>query len=579
MMSGGNEKDPAIRTRGWFSHLPPELVVMVASHLDVSSYLALASTSTNLSETLVSQLQWDELLKRTRLDLNLWMALLRRGDLFGPKFGQGSNRRYMKMVWMHGDELDEEGGDYDREDEDNHRAFVMLPWEQVNEWALPILLPWEGEPEQVSEWEQVRESEEEQDSDWEEEQEDKFRKVFYQECEEEEKLDMVRTTEMLEMHKELNQLIGLLKLVDDPEKKLLLSLLHTICQRFPIINGLCPREGRQYKKIEVFLSCPHCGAVHGVTLFGFFLLQQVEAGVRGTNVVPLQKLKVINAANGGDIEDHLESFAAHILRQNQPVESLVETNWSNSCEKRLKLLEHCAIWKLECLYFEDHDNDHEQDETTELWEKLWKGWARLAAKGTIVELMTCAKILKHGNIADLKKVWEITTEKWKVECSERCSREIELGVDLEWSKILALLKKIKTGTYSHDSIKVYNGSKWGTSQTRCELMMDLKQLLDGAATVSSEAPPEPFDRPCPGDLCGRSRDPTRDRRARYWETKCDMCRRHLCSYSNIVKRCSLDCGFHHCHKSLPGDNVVWSFTDKDSEESHCPNCPCPPLLA
>ena len=78
------------------SKLAPELVVMVASHLDVSSYLALASTSTNLSETLVSQLQWDELLKRTRLDLNLWMALLRRGDLFGPKFGQGSNRRYMK---------------------------------------------------------------------------------------------------------------------------------------------------------------------------------------------------------------------------------------------------------------------------------------------------------------------------------------------------------------------------------------------------------------------------------------------------------------------------------------------------
>ena len=141
----------------------------------------------------------------------------------------------------------------------------MLPWEQVDEWALPILLPWEPEPEEVSEWEQVRESEEEQDSDWEEEQEDKFRKVFYQECDEEAKLDMVRTTEMLEMHKELNQLIGLLKLVDDPEKNLLLSLLHTICERFPIINGLCPREGRQYKKIEVFLSCPHCGAVHGVT--------------------------------------------------------------------------------------------------------------------------------------------------------------------------------------------------------------------------------------------------------------------------------------------------------------------------
>ena len=136
VMSGGNEKDPA-KTRSWLSKLPPELMVMVASHLDISSYLALASTSINLSEALVSQLQWDELLTRTRLDLNLWMALMRRDDLFGPNFGQASksgqgiNWRYMKMVWIHGGELDEEGDD--EEEDDNQRAFVMLPWEQVDE--------------------------------------------------------------------------------------------------------------------------------------------------------------------------------------------------------------------------------------------------------------------------------------------------------------------------------------------------------------------------------------------------------------------------------------------------------------
>ena len=108
--------------------------------------------------------------------------------------------------------------------------------------------------------------------------------------------------------------------------------------------------------------------------------------------------------------------------------------------------------------------------------------------------------------------------------------------------------------------------------------------LDGAATPSSApgappsshpCPPAPFDKPCTGDFCGSNRDPT----ATYWETECDKCWRHMCSYSNIVKRCNVNCGLHHCHKSLPGDNVVWSFTDKDSEESHCPNCPCPPLLA
>ena len=69
--------------RTGLSNLPPELMVMVASHLDVSSYLALASTSKNLAGTLVSQLQWDVLLKRTRLDLNFWMGLFGRVDLFG----------------------------------------------------------------------------------------------------------------------------------------------------------------------------------------------------------------------------------------------------------------------------------------------------------------------------------------------------------------------------------------------------------------------------------------------------------------------------------------------------------------
>ena len=402
VMLGGNEKDLA-KTRSWLSHLPPELMMMVASHLDISSYLALASTSTNLSEALVSQLQWDELLTRTRLDLNLWMALMRRDDLFGPNFGQASksgqgiNWRYMKMVWIHGGELDEEADD--EEEDDNQRAFVMLPWEQVDEWALPPTLPWEGEQVSEREEEQVVEWGWEQGSeDWEEEEPRIFRlwrSQMDQEREEEWKLDEVRTTEMSEMHKELNQLVGLLKLVNDPERNLLRSLLHTICQRFPIMNGLCPRRGRQYKKIEVFLSCLHCQAVHGVTLFGFLLLQKIETDIRGSNVVPLLKLKVINAGNsgdidnGGDIEKHLENFTAYALHQSQPVESFVQTNWSNSSEKRLKLLEHCATWKLESLDFED------DDKTTELWEKLWKGWGGLAAKGTIVELNTSAKILKH----------------------------------------------------------------------------------------------------------------------------------------------------------------------------------------
>ena len=416
-------------TRTGLSNLPPELMVMVASHLDVSSYLALASASKYLAGTLVSQLQWDVLLKRTRLDLNFWMGLFGRDDLFGPTFGQTTNStRYMKMMWIHGNDLDEQGNE---EDEENFRSFVMLPCDQISEW-------------------------EKGPSNTEEE--------FEEEWEEEEKLFEVREAEILEMHKELDLLVGLLKVVRDPERNLLLSLLHTICERFPIVNGLCLLEGSQFKKVEIFLRCPSCKATHGVTLFGFLLLKQVEAGVRGINGQSLQSLKVINVVRG-DIEDHLEDFVAHIAHQSQPLESLLETSWSDSCENRLKLLEHCAVWKLECLFFSSLGDD-----SAESWEKLWKRWAGVAAKGTIVELRTDEKILKHGNIADLEEVWKITTEKWTVECSQ-CSQEIELGVELEWSKIRVFILKVKTGTTSHNSTTFYSTELLNNcfSETQCSL--------------------------------------------------------------------------------------------------------------
>ena len=45
----------------------PELVVMVASHLDVSSYLALASSSNVILHILTSQVQWKALLQKTKM--------------------------------------------------------------------------------------------------------------------------------------------------------------------------------------------------------------------------------------------------------------------------------------------------------------------------------------------------------------------------------------------------------------------------------------------------------------------------------------------------------------------------------
>ena len=55
------------KTRSLLTLLPPEMVVMVASHLDVSSYLALASSSKALLNILLSQFNWEALLQRTRM--------------------------------------------------------------------------------------------------------------------------------------------------------------------------------------------------------------------------------------------------------------------------------------------------------------------------------------------------------------------------------------------------------------------------------------------------------------------------------------------------------------------------------
>ena len=54
-------------TSSRLSRLAPELVVMVASHLDVSSYLALASSSNVLLDILTSQVQWKALLQKTKI--------------------------------------------------------------------------------------------------------------------------------------------------------------------------------------------------------------------------------------------------------------------------------------------------------------------------------------------------------------------------------------------------------------------------------------------------------------------------------------------------------------------------------
>ena len=50
--------------------LPPELMVMVAANLDISSYLAMASSSTTILDALLSETQWKGILQKTRMNAN-----------------------------------------------------------------------------------------------------------------------------------------------------------------------------------------------------------------------------------------------------------------------------------------------------------------------------------------------------------------------------------------------------------------------------------------------------------------------------------------------------------------------------
>ena len=91
------------------------------------------------------------------------------------------------------------------------------------------------------------------------------------------------------------------------------------------------------------------------------------------------------------------------------------------------------------------------------------------------------------------------------------------------------------------------------------------------------SPPPPFEQPCAGkpdddeNFCTSSTD---SESAACFETQCDNCTRHLCSHHYKVEECSFDCGFHHCHRKVPGSDVVWSFSDKDCKCSHVNHCDC-----
>ena len=244
------EVKPDRETTSMLSLLPPEMVVMVASHLNVSSYLALASSSTALLDILLSQLQWEVLLQRTR---------------------------------MHGMRLN--NCEYPRVPLDVHVA-----------------------------------------------------------------MSNVRVAEKKDMEEEVRELAVFLKSLKDPGNKLLLALLHAICQRFP-----APFSFYLHK---VSVSCP-CNRIHQVTPFGFSLLEQAETIIGGALEKPQQKL----ISYKWFAIQHLREVASRASRQRQKVQGLeiMQTNSNSDSSKEIKalwltLLQNCQSWKIGQFFVHNVDN-------------------------------------------------------------------------------------------------------------------------------------------------------------------------------------------------------------------------------
>ena len=338
-----------------FLFLSNEMVVMVANYLDVSSYLAFASSSTTLMGILYSERQWKILLEKTRMDA-----------------------------------------------------------ERLTGWRF-------GNP-----------------------------------CKNSDDLELLLDTEKRDMEREVKKAANFLKLVKDPKAKLLLALLHTICERFPAEH----KSEDEFRAAVVSLSCP-CNATHYVTQFGFSLLEKAETTVGGAQNPPKQKLLAFNM--GYEVIECLEEFASRTSRQRGKtarlealqVSSLDCDNISDrSKEAWMKLLQNCKQWTIEALYETDRTICGEN--IADLFEVM----AKEAGRGKIDSMDIFDRVIAQTTRAQLKRLWKITggiygSVGWFVQCFN-CGRNIEkmrrgdpVYGGWEWSKALAIIKKIQTKEHAH----------------------------------------------------------------------------------------------------------------------------------
>ena len=341
------EKRINLMTNASLPCLPPELLVMLASYLDISSYLALASSSNALLHILLSQRQWETLLKKTR-----------RGAGQGRMNNELLNPEYPSMTDI-----------WDTDEEDMELT------------------------------------------------------------------DLKKFTDFLRHER-------------DPEGELLLAFLHLICERFPADPSF------EYEDV-VSVSCPR-HQTHQVTPFGFAQLERAEMSKGGGQ--PHQKLITYNWRGLTSPEEHLKVIASRCSHQKQKVERLdirvADSNLDDFVRKIMgnwsKVLKSCNSWNIDNLYADDYKDVDE----------MLIALSEESARGTIGKICRITdKTIRRIKRAQLKNLWKVTREDWRVSCTEDWQHIKTIRKDEGWSKVLDAIKKVETKEYAHYKICWYKNKQ------------------------------------------------------------------------------------------------------------------------
>ena len=363
--------------------LPNELVVMVASYLDLASFLALASTSNKIKETLVSKHQWTMLLQKTRMN--------------GKRLDKREYRKRFRAP----------------------KTFPVFP----NMEDLEKYLAKERE-------------------DW---------TVFV----EERKAYMER--EKKDMEEEVEKLALFLKSVDDVDGSLLLALLHTILERFPIDKS-CDDL--------ISLSCP-CGVLHAVGPLGFALLEKAETIASGSQVEPLQDLVTFMSLEDlvtyKPLQDSVTNkcdqvgpVLARALRQKCKVKSVIfrDILLGSELEVILKVFKRCESWSIvkyvDLIGWEEEYEDTDNDKIID----FLHGLAEETTRGRIENLGLTDKIIAQCTLDQLENLWKITRGSLLVRCW-RCQDYTYIWINQpeeeEWKNVVSSIREIHANKQAHYS--------------------------------------------------------------------------------------------------------------------------------